>query len=290
MAFSDLTLKVAAEEAVQALHTQMAPLSYFAKNYSELEDRKGATIAIPSFANLSAAAEFNVSTNNYGSGQNEVDGILLNLDKHFLKALAIDDRALLETDIQWIKDGSEAIAQELGRAANRYVFGLMNTTNVTLTANFDVGTKSQPTAHKLYEVAATNDLPIEDTVVVLDPENFADLLGITDFAMFGGREGVVFGNIPRLFSFAGVVMSQFIPEGFNGLLVPKKAVGMCSRYLAPLPGAYVDTWKATDQDSGLTTGWRVYQSLDTGKRNLCGELLFGAKLIMPGKIVGLKNT
>lgn len=65
MALTDLQLKVASETAVFGLQKHMAPLSYFAHNFKELEDRPGAAIAVPVY-NLSSAAEFS-SDNNWGS-------------------------------------------------------------------------------------------------------------------------------------------------------------------------------------------------------------------------------
>ena len=67
MALTDLQLKVASETAVFGIQKHMAPLSYFAHNFKELEDRQGAavSIAVPVY-DLSSAAEFS-SENNWGT-------------------------------------------------------------------------------------------------------------------------------------------------------------------------------------------------------------------------------
>jgi len=82
--FSDLKLKVMSESALQAIYPELVRLQDFAKSYTELEDRPGASIVIPTY-DLSAAADFNVSTNNYGSGVNEISAANVTLNKHLVK-------------------------------------------------------------------------------------------------------------------------------------------------------------------------------------------------------------
>ena len=66
-------LKVAAETAIMGLQPHMASLKYFAHNFKELEDKKGSAIAVPVYA-LTDAAEFDTNSNNWGSGENEIQG------------------------------------------------------------------------------------------------------------------------------------------------------------------------------------------------------------------------
>ena len=89
--FSDLQLKAASESAVMAAHANIAKLSLFAHTFTELDGRPGESIAVPVY-DLSASGEFNATTNNYGTGANEVGGMLVNLDKHLVKSIAITDK------------------------------------------------------------------------------------------------------------------------------------------------------------------------------------------------------
>lgn len=123
MALSDLQLKVASETAVLGLEKHMAPLTVFAHNFKELEDRPGAAIAIPVF-DLSAAADFNSSTNNWGTGE-DIDGVTLTLDKHLIKSVQLDDVTAGESDVNFLRDGAKAITEKLAHAANAYAFGLL---------------------------------------------------------------------------------------------------------------------------------------------------------------------
>lgn len=149
MAFSDLALKAASESAVMAAHKNIAKLSLFAKNFSELNGQPGKSIAVPVY-NLSAAAAFDAATNNYATGSNEIGGELITLDQHLVKSVSITDVEEAETGIRWAVDTAGALADTLTRGVNEYVFGLINSTNVTLTA--DVPT-TKATVAGLYAIA-----------------------------------------------------------------------------------------------------------------------------------------
>ena len=127
--FSDLAMKVAAEKSIEAMHAAMAPLKLFAHDYTELDGRKGEAIAVP-VINLSASGEFDPSTNNYCAGEQVVDGTTVTLDKHLVQSASISDRQLAATDFNWLGDLAGAQARQIGRDINKYVFGLINDTNV----------------------------------------------------------------------------------------------------------------------------------------------------------------
>ena len=279
MAFSDLTMKVTAEAALQAIYPELVRLQDFAHTYSELEDRKGASIVVPVY-DLSAAADFNADSNNYASGAQEVDAATLTLDKHLVKSVMITDRNLVETDLQWAKDAGIGIASVLGRALNAYVFGMLNSTNLPLSAEINLGTKAGATA--LYQVAADNGLDVADSVVVLNPTQFAKFLQHVDFMTYGGPEAIRYGYIPGFAGFKSVVCSTNLADGVDGLIINRNTVGIASRYLEPLAGAYPSAWRATDPNSGFTIGFREFADLATGKRYLAGEALVGAKVFYQG--------
>lgn len=279
MAFNDLQLKAASESALQAIYPELVRLQDFAHTYSELEDRPGAAIVIPTY-DLSAAADFVVGTNQYDSGVNEVDAATLTLDKHLVKSLAITDRQLAETGIQWAKDAGVAIAKTLGRSLNAYVFGMMNDTNLPLSASINLGTKAGATA--LYKVAADNGLDVGDSVVVLNPTEFAKLLQHVDFMQYGSVDAIRYGYVPGFCGFKSVVCSTNLPEGVDGVVINRNSVGIASRWLAPMADAYPQTWKATDPDSGFTIGFREFCDLGSGLRYIAGEALVGAKIFYSG--------
>lgn len=284
MAFSDLALKAASESAVMAAHKNLAKLSLFAKNFSELQGVPGKSIAVPVY-NLSAAAAFNAATNNYATGANEIGGELITLDQHLVKSVAITDVEEAETGIRWAADSAYAIADMLTRGVNDYVFGLINATNVPLSADTNLSSKS--VIAQLGATAENNDIPTTNCIVALKPTYFYQVLGQLDSYVYGGPEAIRGGLVPELFGFKGFVCAPNLPDGVNGAIICDTSIGIASRYLFPgTEGAYPQAWSATD-DSGFTIGYRRFMDLATGSNKFAGDVLFGAKILQPSKIVRL---
>ena len=283
MAFNDLQMKTTSEFALQSLYAKLAPIRDFAHNFRELEDRKGASIVVPVF-DLSAAAEFNADTNNYCGGTNEIDAATLTLNKHYVKALAVTDRDMAETEIQFYRDGGTAIGDALGRAIYKDVVDMLSA-QATLTA--DVTLTSKQAFADLFNTVYTNGLDIDEAVLMLTPANFAKLLGTLDANIYGGPEAIRGGYVPGLYGFKSVVCAPNLGTGVEGYIVDRNSVGVAARYLAPMEGAYLAAWQTSDPNSGLPIGFRAFQNLCTGSRNLAGEILFGSKIIRQSGIVQL---
>lgn len=285
MAFNDLQMKAASEAAIIVMKEHMAKLAPFAHSYDELDGRPGETIAIPVY-DLSASAEFNADSNNYCSGTETPDGILLNLDKHLVKSAVITDRQLESTGINWTKDIATAEAEVLAKDVNKNVFGLFTNVNVALSGEIDTTTKT--TAAQLFALAQENGIDPYDSVLVLDPGNFSNVLAMLDTSVYGGTEAIRYGIIPNLFGFKAVICTSYLPDGVNGVIVRKDAVGIVSRYLQPMAGAYPSAWKATTED-GVAIGFREFTNLCTGRRYMAAEVLFGFKLLQPTQAIRLIN-
>ena len=283
MAFNDLQIKVISEYAVFAAHKNLAKLQDFSHTFTTLNGRIGESIAVPVY-DLQSAAAFDVSTNNYGSGSNEVGGMLVSLDQHYVKSVSITDKELAFTGINWAKDTAGALAESLTRGINSYVFALFNDTNCPLSASFDASSKN--TIANLYKIAEENDLPVDKCVVILNPTEYAKVLSIVDYTMVGTGDYITTGRIQGLFGFKSFVCSSNIPSG-KGLIVLDEAVGLASKYLEPAtPEAYPEAWMMSDQ-SGFTMGARRFVDLNTGRNIFAMDCLFGAKLLQPTKVIRL---
>lgn len=287
MAFNDLQLKVAAESAVQASHANMARLSLFAKSFSELDGKYGQAVPVPVYS-FSDAGDFVAGTNDYGTGSNEVDGAVITLNKHIVKSVSITDRQLAETGINWVKDTSTALTNTITKGVNKYVFGLINSTNVSAEEEVTLSTKSA--IANLYSIAATADIGVNEAVVALNPVNFALVLSQLDANVYGGSEAVRLGVIPGLYGFKGFVCTSFLPSGTTGAIIAADAIGIASRYLAPgTEGAYPEAWAATDED-GFTIGARRFMDLNQGADKFAMDCLFGAKILQASKIIRLADV
>lgn len=211
---------------------------------------------------------------------NEIKAANVILNKHLVKSVAITDRDLADTGVQFVKDAAAGIASVIGRGLNQYVMGMFNSTNIPLSASINLSTKAGTT--NLYKVAADNGLDVADSIVVLTPTQFAALLPHVDFMQYGGVEAIRYGYVPGYAGFKSVVCSTYLPEGVDGVIVNRNTVGLASRYLAPLAGAYPSAWKAVDPNSGFTIGFRLFADLATGTRYLAGEALVGASVFYNG--------
>ena len=284
MAFNDLQQKAISEYSVFAAHKNLAKLELFSHTFTELDGRPGESIAVPTY-DLSASADFVAGTNDYGTGVNEVGGMLVSLDKHLVKSVAISDKELAYTGINWAKDTAAALAERITRDVNGYVFGLINSTNCSLSAEFDATAKT--VVASLYATAEDNDIPVDRCVVVLNPTQYAKVLSLVDYNVIGSGDYVQTGVINGLFGFKGFVCSSNLPESAKGAIILDEAMGIASKYLAPMTeSAYPEAWAITTE-SGFTLGARRFMNLNTGSDIFAMDALFGAKLLQPNKVVRL---
>ena len=289
MAFNDLQQKAASEYAVFAAHKNLAKLSLFSHTFTELEGRPGESVAVPVY-DLSAGGDFVAGSNDYGTGTNEVGGLLVELDKHYVKSVSITDKDLAYTGINWVKDTTAALAERITRDINAYTFGLINSTNVTTTADISTylgDNATIATFAQLGAVAETNDIPADKCVIALAPSYFYKAVGLAPYQTVGTEDYIQTGVINNLFGFKGVVCTSNLPAGTVGAVILDEAIGLASKYLAPMtPGAYPEAWSATS-DEGFTIGFRRFMDLNTGADKFAVDCLYGAKLLQASKIIRL---
>ena len=300
--FSDLAIKAMSDYAVFTAHQNLAKLQLFTHTFTELNGRPGETIAVPVY-DLSPGADFDLSANNYGTGSNEIGGLLVTLNKHYCKSVNIMDADLAFTGINWAKDTAGALAERITRDMNEYVFktalaGDSDTsadinTNALSAASYLPAVDANFSAYnfaKLYAVTEGKDIPVDKSILVLSPDHFAQILSLVDYKMVGTGTYIENGVLPGMFGFKGIIASNFLPTGWEGAVVLDEALGIASKYLAPMTaGAYPQAWSATD-DNGFTIGFRRYMDLATGRNNFAVESLFGAKVLQPKKIIPFKTT
>lgn len=287
--FDKLQQKAASEYAVFAAHKNLAKLSLFSHTFTELEGRPGESVAVPVY-DLSAGGEFQAGSNDYGTGVNEVDGLLVELDKHYVKSVSITDKELAFTGINWVRDTAAALAERITRDINEYTFNLINSTNVTASAAVSTYIGATPTLADfagLYALAENSDIPVDRCVVVLNPTYYAKVLPLVTYNMVGKEDYIETGVIRGLIGFKGVVCSSNLPDGTVGAILLDEAMGLASKYLAPMtPDAYPEAWSGTGED-GFTFGFRRFMNLNTGANMFAVDALFGAKLLQPTKCVRL---
>lgn len=284
--FSEIQLNVAADQAAIAVQKHVPKISLFAKSFSDGVGQPFNGIAVPVFANLSGVADVapNAIEDKYCNGE-QLEGTVIPLDKQFIKSYALTDYEVGSTDKLYLVDGARAIADQLGLAVANYVFGnVLSSADITLSA-------STPTAKQgfadLFASAADNGINPYDTVVALNPTTFAKLLGSLDSYVYGGPEAVRDGVVPGLYGFRGVVVAPTLPAGVNGFLIDWESIGVVSRWNRPAIEGYQAVFNATDEKTGMTIGYRVFEHLCRGTAYIAGDILFGAKILQPKGIIKL---
>ena len=247
MAFSDLQIKAASEAAIIASHRNMAKLGVFSKSWRELNGRYGNAITIPFYSLSSMSSmDFVPGVNDYGTATNEIDAVTLPLDRHIVRSACLTDKEEAFTGISWATDTAAALVDSLSRKVNEIVFGQLSSSDITLSA--DVSLSSKSAIANLYAVADENDIPVDEAVVVLRPTEFAKVLGELDASTFGGIEPVQLGYVPKIFGLAGLVCSTNLPSSYTvGALITRGAIATVNRYLPPATeNAYAEAWSITD--------------------------------------------
>lgn len=274
MAFSDLQLKVLAESAIDAVHTEMAPLTLFAHSYNgELEGAYGSAVAIPA-TSLADAAEFDPDTNNY-AGTNELGGELITLDKQYVQSMRISDKNQAYTGVQFARDAGAAIAKSLARTCNKYAFGLVAASSKTGT--WDITSKKGIV--ELVKLAMDNDLPINRSVAVVSPEAWTALLNyIGEYQVYGSGTMMQDGIARNVMGFKAILPSTYLGAA-KGAIIADTALGTVSRFLPPVFSDGVTVTRAVDSDNGFIMSFREFNDPKTGFGYVSGTTLFGAKIL-----------
>lgn len=278
MAYSDIVLKAASEEAALGIQEHTVNLKYITHDYSPMAGSKYSGVAIPTIA--LSAGEFDANDNNFCNAQG-IGGAVVTLDKQYKAAITMTDVQNGESDVNILRDGTRAITNAITTAVNKYAFGTLST---DLSASFSGSTKSAYA--DLFKVATDNNIDPYKSTLVLTPEYFAKLLGTMDANIYGGSEAVRAGVVPGLYGFKAVEASPHLPDGIKGFIIDESSFAVVSRLDSPAVDGYPVTYVG-QTDDGFAIQFRMFEHLCEGRMILAGSILVGAKVINPNGIVKL---
>ena len=130
---------------------------------------------------------------------------------------------------------------------------------------------------------------VAETVLVLSPDYYAEMLSLFDSSVYGSDEAVKNGYC-RIYGFANVIEGQSLPNGIVGALVQKDALAFASRALRIADeGSYSEVGTVTD-DSGLTLTVMRHGSPATNSGFLNVVCPFGGTIVKPNEIKILKGS
>lgn len=294
---TSLAGRLAANEALVAATHEIFQLSGVAHRYTEAENAKGASIVVPLF-NVPTAKDFNPPSVNYTSTDGNVEGVPINIDKHLFQGFKFSDVDFTQCPVSFWKGAGEAIGRSIGRGIASHVLSLINKTNIPKSATNEkvlaAATKSAIAA--LTTATEEADFDPSKATLLLNGKLFSELCAVMDANVYGGPEAIRAGSLaPGCYGFGRICrcngLSTDSGEKLTGAILSDDALGYACSPLEPQGKASLDEYGfATDQASGLTIGFRRFADVPNGVNYMVGEVLLGAKLIQPTKVIRLVSA
>lgn len=267
MAFSDLQLKVAAEAAVEASKSEIAPLTLFAHSYnSEIDGQFGSAIAVPT-SDLEAT-EF--GENGY-EGEDEFNGALVTLDKHLTTSLRITDKNLAYTGIDFARNAGKAIGNAIGRAC--FQAAITEAEKATLTATLPTDVFALP------ETVMGKKMAVKNSVAFVNPTTWTKIVKeVGAYQIYGGTSVIQEGIAQNCLGFKAIVPCAYLASTTKAVVIAENALGTACRYLPPVFDEGVVATRVSD-DNGFVYGIREFNDNKFGYGYVAGVALFGAKIL-----------
>jgi len=292
IAFND---KIFLEQGLEAFVANLAPLRAFANDFSGATSRKGDAVIVPRVDAVTATT-FDQS---YETAGGEINAITVNLNQHKISTVDLTDTQAANHSPAQIGN----FARQQGKALAKMVLqtmwsiitpGTFGAAIVTTAAANWTRTQVRAIRKALIEGNADSDM----LSLIVNSDIYDALLGdtnITQAFQYGGTEAIRDGRIPRVLGF-DLYESNVIPTNgvtLFGFGVHPDSMAVAMRYLEPqAPGEYLQVASATDDQSGITLGYRRHFNPGTGKHYASFECVFGfAAGITPGlKIITGKDS
>jgi hypothetical protein len=285
MATVNYTQSIFIQEGLNAFVAALTPANAFSRSYSGVTAQKGNSIIVPRVDALTATtfAYTNNSSRPYEAGGGTINSITVTLDQH--KYVTVDI-----TDIQAANQGPAVMSnfyRQMGKALGRHVMETIWAGFTTV--NFGLGVASASVAsigRTKINAARTamvgRNVPTDTLALIVNPtvhQTLLDDANISQAFQFGGSEGIRDARIPRLLGM-DVYESNIFPANaisLVGAVVHPDALAIAVRALQPQrPEAYSMFQIATDDQSGLSMGYREYFEPATGKLYGTMECVFGS--------------
>ena len=296
---NDPQLVFAANKALLAAKPAITRVSNFSTDFSADAAQPGATMKVHVF-DTAAATAYNASTNNYGTVNGSIANATVTFTNRVKKTYAYNPTDKLATNPAiWTRMG-EAAGVAIARAVDAAVCGLVTLANIPKTgsgtANNEVvfASATKATLADLRDKCDKVGADPADTVLLLTPKMFAEVLSIFDASTFGGTEAIRGGVVPGLYGFKAVMqahLSTTAAEKLNGALIPSEALVVAGRTIpADDMGGGAECGFTTDNESGLTVGTYAFVDHATREHKFTMEALFGAAIIKPADCVRLVSA
>ncbi len=296
---TDPSLVFAANKALIAAHPAIAKVSEFATDFSSDAAQPGDTLKVL-FFDTNPATAYDAVNNNYGTVNGTLGNVSVTFDHRVKKTYAYNPTDHLKVNPAVWKRRGDAAGVSISLAIESAVSLVINKTNIPKTGTGSAANESvlsnitKANLAKLRAAADAAGINPGQTVLVLNPSAFAEMLSLFDANIYGGTEAIRNGVVPGLYGFKSIMqlpLDTAAAEKLVGALVPSEALGIAGRTIpADDVGSGAECGFTTDEESGLTIGTYAFVDHNTREHKFTMEALFGAKLIQPEKCVRLVSA
>ena len=275
MALTSPGLIKGANQVLVDLAPELNLIKLFSYDCSDAVAEAGAKIRV-SLATGGTAETYNASTANYEHETGSLDDVFVTLSNQPKSTIGLTSMDALElAESPYWNKFSEATANSVSASISATIGGLFTTSNCT-------GGKivmASVTKAAIAGLRADCVGRVSNTVLLLNPTYYADLLGLLDSGVFGGTDPIQSGYVSKLYGFRAVAQANDLPSGVLGVLLPSNSIAIASRTVAiPDPSCYSEYGTVTDENGFALTVLR-HGSAATGKAFLNTTCLFGANFV-----------
>ena len=283
MSTINYTQSIFLQEALQAFVATLQPLTAFSRSYSGTTSQKGSAIIVPRVEALTATT-FSYTANSsrpYEAGGGTINSITVNLNNHRYVTSDITDIQAANQAPAILVNFARQQAKSLAKLVLQDIFANFTTVNFGAAAlSTTVANVSLAGIRTGRSVVIKRDAMPEN--LILNADAYASLLSdanMTQAFQYGGSEGVREARLPRVLGM-NTFETNVLPTNsisLVGMIVHPDALAVAVRTLQPQrPEVYSRFEILTDDESGLSMGYREYFEPATGKLYSAMECLFGS--------------
>ena len=219
--------------------TQLKPeinqIKQFSYDISNEVEQAGAKVRVP-FVDAGTAENYSADARNYGHATGGLSDVFVTLDTQPKVTVPVTQTDALELpNSGYWKRVTESGVMSISKAISKKIGGLFTAENC-LGGKVVLASVTKANLAKLRKQCTGR---VADTVLILDPDNYADALALFDSNVYGDSDPIKDGVVSRLYGFKAVMCGYDLPEGVTGAIVPYTSVAIATRPVAiPDAGAY----------------------------------------------------
>lgn len=275
----DVAAKVYSKKLIEGAQQQLVRITDFSLSLTEDAREKGESVVVQ-LATAEAAGDWNDTTNNFkATAAKEIGEVSVKLDQRKIAKTKITPSQMMNFQPWWWQRQGTLNARSVALAITGQAAAVITPANFGDAKEDKIqvaldGFNSKAIS-KIRDRAITDkSLQPADSVLVLNPSFFSELLGNLDANVYGGREAITKGIIPGLLGFANIV--EWPGLKIPGFVASRAALAFAGRkiaFISTKPYEMVKDEVVPELGCVLTTVLHI--DSDTGNGTISVNGLFG---------------